>query len=76
MDGDTEDVSFERGDALEGPSLFDESTEGGVDCRALIKRLSSKRTRKISRLIIENVLQRSAGQIVLVQGENGLLALI
>ncbi len=76
MDGDAENVALERGDSFEGPTFFDESTKGGVDCRALIKRLSSERTRKISRLIIEYVLQRPAGQIVLVERENGLLALV
>jgi hypothetical protein len=56
--------------------LLDEALEGGVDRRPLVKRLHSERTSELSRLIIEDVLQRAAGQIVLVEREYRLLALV
>lgn len=76
VDGDAEDVALEWSDSLEGPTFADVSGEGGVDRRLVVKRLQSERTSEVSRLIIEEILQGAAGQIVLVKRENRLFALV
>lgn len=76
VDGDAEDAALERGDSLEGPAFADVAGEGGVDCRLVVKRLQSERTSEISRLIIEEILQGATGEIVLIEREYCLFALV